>query len=319
MPRKKKTLFQKFIKKHLKELKKGEYTSYIFRTLFLLLFIVLGTYAYSLSLKNDELGNKYDELKKTQIILLEKQLEVVSSLEEDISFARVEFGEAQLELKDALELARTDLSAQIIEEENRVGEVIKEWRPRIARLKCENPTDPDGSPQKGSGTLFKKNNEIFILTNSHVLQNNKKTSVSCEASFLDSENTKISFSSEDFVFGDEKLDFAKIVVNTPTTYMQDVLKKPLFECSTKATTGEKIVIVGYPAIGDRDDVTATDGIISGYDDEHYITSAKIERGHSGSAGISLKQNCYLGIPTFVRAGSIESLGRILDIQEIKFN
>ena len=70
--------------------------------------------------------------------------------------------------------------------------------------------------------------------------------------------------------------------------------------------------MGYPSIGSQTDITATEGIISGYDGNYYVTSAKVERGNSGGAAVALKDNCYLGIPTFVQVGDIESLARILD-------
>nr|MDQ3014484.1 hypothetical protein [bacterium] len=67
----------------------------------------------------------------------------------------------------------------------------------------------------------------------------------------------------------------------------------------------------------RVDVTATEGIISGYEGNYYITSAKIEQGNSGGAAISLRDNCFLGIPTLTLVGKVESLGRILDWQSIQ--
>ena len=42
------------------------------------------------------------------------------------------------------------------------------------------------------------------------------------------------------------------------------------------------------------------------------TSAKIEHGSSG--GVAIKDSgCVVGIPTFVEQGSVESIGRILDL------
>ena len=45
----------------------------------------------------------------------------------------------------------------------------------------------------------------------------------------------------------------------------------------------------------------------------FINSEKVEEGNSGGAAILLKDNCLLGIPTFVTLGKVESLARILDI------
>ncbi len=61
-------------------------------------------------------------------------------------------------------------------------------------------------------------------------------------------------------------------------------------------------------------MTVTEGIISGFDENYFITSAKVEQGNSGGAAISLKNNCYLGTPTFSTKGNLESLARILDVK-----
>ena len=82
--------------------------------------------------------------------------------------------------------------------------------------------------------------------------------------------------------------------------------------------GAQIVILGYPAIGAKKSLTATEGIISGYDNDYFISSAKVDKGNSGGAAIWLENNCYLGIPTKVFAGTAETLARILDMQAIEF-
>lgn len=77
------------------------------------------------------------------------------------------------------------------------------------------------------------------------------------------------------------------------------------------------MVLGYPSYGtDYLEITAIEGIVSGYDGEYYTTSAKIEQGNSGGVAISQKGNCYLGIPTAVKLGVFESLGRILDVKYI---
>ncbi len=90
----------------------------------------------------------------------------------------------------------------------------------------------------------------------------------------------------------------------------------LCEANTKAPIGGKVIILGYPGIGSPEGITATEGIISGYDGDYYITSAKIEHGNSGGVAVLVNNNCYLGMPTFVAVGTIESLGRILDVNVI---
>jgi S1-C subfamily serine protease len=69
--------------------------------------------------------------------------------------------------------------------------------------------------------------------------------------------------------------------------------------------------LGYPFIGTSDNVTVTSGVISGIEQDYYVTDAKIDHGNSGGAAILTKNDCWLGIPSAAAVGSIESLGRIL--------
>ena len=112
-----------------------------------------------------------------------------------------------------------------------------------------------------------------------------------------------------------------LFISTPTDLMKSTRSTLASACVSRATVGEKIVILGYPSIGSKTDITVTEGIVSGYDekdgDAFYITSAKIDKGHSGGAAVSIEKDCYLGMPVFVRLGEVESLGRILDFSVIK--
>ena len=85
-------------------------------------------------------------------------------------------------------------------------------------------------------------------------------------------------------------------------------------CVSDPSLGDELVILGYPSIGDQKNVTVTEGIIAGFDGNYFITSAKVEKGNSGGVAVSLKNNCYLGTPTFSRVGEIELLARILDVR-----
>ncbi len=86
-------------------------------------------------------------------------------------------------------------------------------------------------------------------------------------------------------------------------------------CTRKPSEGEEVVILGYPVIGSQEDITITKGIISGFEGDYYITDAKTDQGNSGGAAILLKDNCLLGLPTYVITGEMETLARILDISE----
>ena len=59
--------------------------------------------------------------------------------------------------------------------------------------------------------------------------------------------------------------------------------------------------------------------MSGFESNYFVTSAKVERGNSGGTAVLLKNNCFLGVPTFVQSGALESLARILDVNVLNNN
>ena len=113
---------------------------------------------------------------------------------------------------------------------------------------------------------------------------------------------------------DPVYDYGNIIISRPTQQIISVANNSKYTtCEGRASAGEQVLILGYPGIGSSNDITVTDGIISGYENGYYITSAKIEHGNSGGAAILVEKNCYLGIPSFAYSGEIESLARILDM------
>ena len=210
--------------------------------------------------------------------------------------------------------------------------IIKQWRPRVAFIDCKIIFEGNNmGEQSGSGYLLgydSQNGDIIILTNNHVMDvpihnlygeplGITARPTSCDIK-IPGENQFATVYKEDSPFGvSDKEDWALITVKDPTPFMTKTIKNTSGDnCKSKSELGEKVLILGYPGIGDQNDVTATDGIISGYDGNYYITSAKIEHGNSGGVAISLKNNCYLGIPTFVVTGSLESLARILNVNAV---
>ena len=114
-------------------------------------------------------------------------------------------------------------------------------------------------------------------------------------------------------------DIGFIDINNPDEYVKNLIFIETTDfsfCRVKPSLGDDVLILGYPSIGSQTDITVTEGIISGYDGNYFITSAKIERGNSGGAAILVKDDCYLGIPSFAKTGSVESLSRILDINAV---
>ena len=226
-------------------------------------------------------------------------------------------------LKNQLDENNAQNTSDNTEEKLSLSEIVKQWRPRIANINCEwkytnnNQTYLEAS---GSGIIFRENNstvpnaDIYILTNKHVITYlNQYTPKTCKIELPEMGTEFIIIDEgDDYAFRASKgdYDWGLIVAFSPNSYMEQTTKE-LNKCKNKPDIGDSIVILGYPGIGSQGDITATEGIISGYDDDYYITSAKIEHGNSGGAAILLKDNCYLGIPTYTISGEVESLARIL--------
>jgi hypothetical protein len=192
--------------------------------------------------------------------------------------------------------------------------VISQWRPRIAFVRCEwPPQDGKRVVKSGTAVLMPTIGSVSaqLLTSEHVITYLDNLPAACVLTFPD-QNETIKIGANNIEISASKYDWAKLTVDDPIAYAQLLAQTPADRCKTTPAVGDSVVILGYPSIGTRDDITATEGIISGIEDSYYITSAKVERGNSGGAAILTKQNCYLGIPTFVDAGQIESLARILD-------
>jgi hypothetical protein len=192
-----------------------------------------------------------------------------------------------------------------------LSSIIQQWRPQIAYLECDfSYSGIIYQKNYGSGTVFIwSDGTTKILTNKHiVLDDNGYGPSVCYSNFPTNVNVFKTYIDGVGVAASRDWGLLKI---TPDENINNVIGGRF--CNTKASVGDEIVILGYPGIGSKTDITATEGIISGYDGDYYITSAKIEHGNSGGAAILVKDNCYLGIPTGYIAGAAESLGRILDV------
>jgi len=211
-----------------------------------------------------------------------------------------------------------------------ISSVIDKWKPSVAYIKCDffNKDETYAFSEAGSGTLFGFSDGVGIQTNKHViskqlpLTGGLATPDYCTVKFLG--NSKLYYvyhHTTSGVFnmqaaGDES-DGARLIIRESDNFIANLLLQQGFYCKCKPSLGESIVILGYPSIGSQTDITATEGIISSYEysvnaGNYYVTSAKVEHGNSGGAAILVKDNCYLGIPTFAQIGEIESLARILD-------
>ncbi len=185
-----------------------------------------------------------------------------------------------------------------------ISRLIGEWSPRVVRVSC-NLALPDGVTQtsKASGVVTVAETTTQIYTSKHVVEKDNKIADNCEiqTAGADFDSTAITIdTARDLAF----INYDKLL---PIVGAGTAVRK----CATRPILGDQVVILGYPSVGSKESITATEGIISGFDKKYYITSAKIERGNSGGAAIHVKNNCLLGLPTLVVAGQVESLARIL--------
>ena len=272
-----------------------------------------------LGIVQKDTSKKTKDLEKTIIAEREKRTAETKSLEEKIKQAEIKSAAVESARKAQEESAQNKISA--LEEKisqtktYSLSSIISDWRPLIANVECQFRYSDTGrlyQKSSGSGIAIKfDNTPSAILTNKHVLVDGSGYGAdSCSAKLLDSNET---LSSSDIRSSAKDYDLGYIYINNPSDYFKNLTSNFPSLCSQKPSLGDEIVVLGYPSIGSKNNLTATEGIVSGFDGNYFITSAKVEQGNSGGAVILLKDNCLLGIPTFVTLGKVESLARILDI------
>jgi S1-C subfamily serine protease len=197
-----------------------------------------------------------------------------------------------------------------------ITDIVSEWGPVIPIVVC-NFRDSNGilvESYEGSATLFEsKSGKFLVVTNKHLVNNSIGNFANdCQIQFPNDSQIFTALTSDISTAYTNGADGALIRINNPDNNLKELISnsKKRF-CSSMPNVGDQIVVLGYPAIGASSGVTATEGIISGYDGDYYVTSAKVDHGNSGGAAIDVKNNCDLGIPTYVTSGQLESLARIL--------
>lgn len=169
---------------------------------------------------------------------------------------------------------------------------------------------------EGSGLLI----EDGVITNAHVFTE-EVDGVLYGPDYCTVSSPKLSgsvtveFDPDDYLTVDG-VDFGEILISNPTSQMRGLMDDGVLDkmCDPQnVAIGDEMIVLGYPYTGSTQSVTVTDGIVSGFENNFYVTSTKIEHGNSGGVAVLIKDNCYLGVPTFVASGELESLGRILDV------
>lgn len=193
-----------------------------------------------------------------------------------------------------------------------IAGLIDRWSPYVYDITCtfRNTKTQETFEGSGSATLMYGGGGIRFVSNAHVVEEDGGTLVKCELDQPGTDTDTITILADAITVPDDHdVAYGALGATHPAVTSGDV-------CVSEPRIGERIVTLGYPAIGAKESVTVTEGIISGFDEDYYATSAKIERGNSGGAAVSIERNCFLGLPTLVVAGRIESLARILPASDI---
>jgi len=188
---------------------------------------------------------------------------------------------------------------------------------------------PDGYDNwySGSGTIIDPKG--IILTNKHVVTDQYGSTIdTCFVGFTESINQPPSFGTADnpnfakvkYTTTTNDMDAAILYLNNPSnrsyTYV-DIWNSN----SSTLQFGHKIEAIGFPSIGGAT-ITYTSGDFSGFGSsqdgtQNYIkATTPLEHGNSGGAAYNpLGQ--FVGIPTMVVSGTLNSLSYILSVNSIK--
>jgi hypothetical protein len=226
--------------------------------------------------------------------------------------------------------------------EFKTSEIVENFGRYIVRVSC---VDDFGNWTIGSGIIIGKSIELegsrentLILTNYHVVENasvNYSTPCFVEYShdptkvftdfywatpvyfpkaFSEDEMKTIDFY---FLSIEEKSDKEGNIIPNSSLLLSEFV--PRICNKEEIKIGAEITILGYPTIG-GEYLSATEGIISGYEGTYYLTtSAKIEQGSSGGGAFLKSTGCLVGMPTFARLGKIESFARLINMFYLKEN
>jgi hypothetical protein len=203
-------------------------------------------------------------------------------------------------------------------ENYKLEDVIQAWRPYVVRVTCIT-LDTQGNKKSysdGSGLLSKGVTKgIIVLTNKHVLYTTGGASSDyCDVYFPESKEV-VKVEKADRSFSSKGYDMAALTINQPSEYISNLVKNNQTtgkDCKTaNSESTDDIVIMGYPMGKPKDDISHSQGKIVGYNERFFISTATMISGYSGGVAVSLKDNCYLGIPTYAQKDDL-SKSLILD-------
>lgn len=282
---------------------------YIIALIFLGILVILSALFY-FSLRSLKLQNK--EVQEQSEAELKKYLEK----EEQDRLREAELADLKKQLEDLKNKPSeptTVANPVTVEMSDPVANIVKKWSPRVAHIKCSWYSS-NGSlygTASGSATLVNFTYlGIRAITSRHIFLSNVDKSLpkDCKITLTDLSSYSILINDTNVSIGQDQ-DWAYVTVPQDEV-LKNITGQNIKLCPS-VDIGDQLIVLGYPKIGAASGLTVTEGIVSGNDEDYFITSAKIDKGNSGGAAILIKDDCYLGIPTSSAVGIIESLGKIL--------
>ncbi|MFH1822897.1 MAG: S1C family serine protease [Patescibacteria group bacterium] len=185
-------------------------------------------------------------------------------------------------------------------------------------------TDGADSWFSGSGTIIDPKG--IILTNRHVIEGAYKNT--CFIGFIESISQEPNFGTEGnynlaevkYYTTTDDMDAAILYLDNPTNKIYPYIN--IWDSNSDSLQfGNKVEAIGFPSIGGST-ITYTSGDFSGFGSksdgtQNYIKStAQLEHGNSGGA-LYNSSGQFIGIPTMVVAGTLNSLSYILSVNSIK--
>lgn len=184
------------------------------------------------------------------------------------------------------------------------------------KLMCLNSDKKSWS--QGSGTVINQNGTI--LTNRHVVQG----TLGCAVGFINDPSDDPNFSEVAFTtkISSNDTDIALLKIDNVNRNTFNYINISNGDIN-KLHLGEKIMVLGYPdyASSGESNLTYTSGDFSGFGSraeglkDYFKTTAQLEHGNSGGGAYS-SSNIFVGIPTLVIKGELNSQNFILSINKI---
>ncbi len=290
------------------------------------------------------------KVEKEKIVMEQKQKEdETAKVQEDAKAAEVENLKREVEeLKKSQAKIEGQKSSVQPEKKYTTSEIVSNSKYYIVNILCETPN----GYVKASGISLGRdtNGDNMILTNYHVTRSAQTKSAfpPCVVGY----QTGSYYYGQPVYYPNifsqktmDLIDFSLIqlkdaITNTSTYYYDEQTgqyiksdydpidhekqrqvfnSSPRFCSRTDLEIGSDLVVLGFPSIGGAG-ITVTEGIISSEvanSDVYFVSSAKIDQGNSGGGAFIKSSGCIAGMPTFAEVGSIESLGRMINLTKLK--